>query len=235
MEATRIDRLVRPVADPIDQTRAKRSPGRDDVGSDEHRKPEDQKREAHGALLARRLAHVKHSSLDHGNGAADIWAAINGRGGLLAAAATIGRTDETHSRAGAARPRAPRPRAAQDWPTRTVRFVVPFGAGSTPDIIARLISDRLQAKLGQTFIVENKAGASGMTGTDAVAKAEPDGHTIGISLGGALAINTLLFSKMPYDPAKEIALITHPDQPAERARGAGEPRGQQRRRTASRC
>ena len=100
------------------------------------------------------------------------------------------------------------PAAAQDWPTRTVRFIVPFGAGSTPDIIARLISDRLQAKLGQNFIVENKAGASGMTGTDAVAKAEPDGHTIGISLGGALAINTLLFSKMPYDPGKEIALIT---------------------------
>jgi tripartite-type tricarboxylate transporter receptor subunit TctC len=100
------------------------------------------------------------------------------------------------------------PAKAQDWPTKTVRFIVPFGAGSTPDIIARLVSDKLQAKLGQTFVVENKAGASGMTGTDAVAKAEPDGHTIGISLGGALAINTLLFSKMPYDPAKEIALIT---------------------------
>ncbi len=100
------------------------------------------------------------------------------------------------------------PALAQDWPTKTVRFVVPFGAGSTPDIIARLVSDKLQAKLGQNFIVENKAGASGMTGTDAVAKAEPDGHTIGISLGGALAINTLLFSKMPYDPAKEIALVT---------------------------
>ena len=100
------------------------------------------------------------------------------------------------------------PAFAQDWPTKTVRFVVPFGAGSTPDIIARLVSDKLQAKLGQNFIVENKAGASGMTGTDAVAKAEPDGHTIGISLGGALAINTLLFSKMPYDPAKEIALVT---------------------------
>ena len=100
------------------------------------------------------------------------------------------------------------PASAQEWPTKTVRFVVPFGAGSTPDIIARLVSDKLQAKLGQNFIVENKAGASGMTGTDAVAKADPDGHTIGISLGGALAINTLLFSKMPYDPAKEIALVT---------------------------
>jgi tripartite-type tricarboxylate transporter receptor subunit TctC len=100
------------------------------------------------------------------------------------------------------------PASAQDWPTRTVRFVVPFGAGATPDTIARLIADKLQQKLGQNFVVENKPGASGMTGTDAVAKAEPDGHTIGISLGGALAINTLLFSKMPYDPAKEIALIT---------------------------
>ena len=100
------------------------------------------------------------------------------------------------------------PAAAQDWPTRTVRVIVPFGAGATPDTIARLIADRLQQKLGQNFIVENKPGASGMTGTDAVAKAEPDGYTIGISIGGPLAINTLLFSKMPYDPRKELALIT---------------------------
>jgi tripartite-type tricarboxylate transporter receptor subunit TctC len=100
------------------------------------------------------------------------------------------------------------PAAAQDWPTRTVKMVVPFGAGSTPDVIARIIADKLQQKLGQNFIVENKPGASGMTGTDAVAKAEADGYTIGISIGGPLAINTLLFSKMPYDPAKDIALIT---------------------------
>jgi len=100
------------------------------------------------------------------------------------------------------------PAAAQDWPTRTVRLIVPFGAGATPDTIARLIADRLQQKLGQNFIVENKPGASGMTGTDAVAKAEPDGYTIGVSIGGPLAINTLLFSKMPYDPRKDVALIT---------------------------
>jgi tripartite-type tricarboxylate transporter receptor subunit TctC len=100
------------------------------------------------------------------------------------------------------------PAAAQDWPTRTVKMVVPFGAGSTPDVIARIIADKLQQKLGQNFIVENKPGASGMTGTDAVAKAEADGYTIGISIGGPLAINTLLFAKMPYDPAKDIALIT---------------------------
>ena len=100
------------------------------------------------------------------------------------------------------------PAAAQEWPSRTVRVIVPFGAGATPDTIARLIADRLQQKLGQNFIVENKPGASGMTGTDAVAKAEPDGYTIGLSIGGPLAINTLLFSTMPYDPHKDLALIT---------------------------
>jgi len=89
-----------------------------------------------------------------------------------------------------------------------VRIIVPFGAGATPDIIARIIAEKLQQTLNQTFIVENKPGASGMTGTDAVAKAEPDGYTIGVSIGGPLAINTLLFSKMPYDPFRDVALIT---------------------------
>jgi tripartite-type tricarboxylate transporter receptor subunit TctC len=100
------------------------------------------------------------------------------------------------------------PAAAQDWPTKTIKIVVPFGPGSTPDMVARLIADRLQQKLGQTFVIENKPGASGNLGTDAVAKAEPDGATIGISIGGPLAINTLLFSKLPYDPAKDIAPVT---------------------------
>src|SRR5215831_5739783 len=100
------------------------------------------------------------------------------------------------------------PAAAQDWPAKTVRIVVPFGPGSTPDMVARLIADRLQQKLGQSFVIENKPGASGNLGTDAVAKAEPDGATIGVSIGGPLAINTLLFSKLPYDPAKDIAPVT---------------------------
>jgi tripartite-type tricarboxylate transporter receptor subunit TctC len=100
------------------------------------------------------------------------------------------------------------PAFAQDWPNKTVRIVVPFGAGATPDLIARMIADKLQGKLGQKFLVENKPGASGMIGTDVVAKAEPDGYTIGVSIGGPLAINTLLFSKMPYDPFKDLALIT---------------------------
>src|SRR5437588_1107555 len=100
------------------------------------------------------------------------------------------------------------PANAEDWPAKTVRLIVPFGAGATPDTIARVIADKLQQKLGQNFIVENQPGPSGMLGTDAVAKAEPDGYTIGISIGGPLAINTLLFSKMPYDPFKDLALIT---------------------------
>src|SRR5437762_9855671 len=98
--------------------------------------------------------------------------------------------------------------AAQDWPTKPVKIVVPFGPGSTPDVVARLIADHLQKKLGQPFIIDNKPGASGNIGTDAVAKAAPDGTTIGVSIGGPLAINTLLFSKLPYDPKTDIAPIT---------------------------
>jgi tripartite-type tricarboxylate transporter receptor subunit TctC len=100
------------------------------------------------------------------------------------------------------------PAAAQDWPTKTVKIIVPFGPGSTPDLIGRMLADHMQQKLGQPFVIENRPGASANTGTDMVAKAEPDGYTIGISLGGPLAINTLLFARMPYDPAKDIALIT---------------------------
>lgn len=100
------------------------------------------------------------------------------------------------------------PCTAQEWPTKPVRIIVPFGPGSTPDLIMHLIAERLQQKLGQPFIVENKPGAGGVTGTDAVAKAAPDGSTIGISIGGPLAINTLLFAKLPYDPRKDLAPIT---------------------------
>jgi tripartite-type tricarboxylate transporter receptor subunit TctC len=100
------------------------------------------------------------------------------------------------------------PAAAQDWPAKPVKLVVPFAAGSTPDIVGRLLTDYLQQKFGQTFVVENKPGASGNTGTDAVAKAEPDGYTVGISIGGPLAINPILFGKLPYDPQTDIALVT---------------------------
>jgi tripartite-type tricarboxylate transporter receptor subunit TctC len=100
------------------------------------------------------------------------------------------------------------PAVAQDWPQRSVTVVVPFIAGSTPDVLARVVADRLQAKLGQPFVIENRAGASGNTGTAAVAKAAPDGHTLGVSIVGPLVINALLFPKMPYETDKEIAPVT---------------------------
>jgi tripartite-type tricarboxylate transporter receptor subunit TctC len=99
--------------------------------------------------------------------------------------------------------------STQDWPPKTVRIIVPFGAGSTPDIIARIVADGLVQKYpASAFLVENKPGASGNLGTDAVAKATPDGATIGVSIGGPLAINTLLLEKLPYDPRTDIAPIT---------------------------
>jgi tripartite-type tricarboxylate transporter receptor subunit TctC len=98
--------------------------------------------------------------------------------------------------------------AAAEWPSRPVRIYVPFGPGSTPDLVARIIADRLHEKSGQPFVVDDKPGASGNTGTDAVAKAEPDGYTLGISIAGPLAINTLLFGRLPYDAAKDFAYVT---------------------------
>ncbi|MBN9580571.1 MAG: tripartite tricarboxylate transporter substrate binding protein [Afipia sp.] len=96
-----------------------------------------------------------------------------------------------------------------DWPPRIVKIVVPYGPGSTPDLVGRIVADDLQARHpGSSFVVENKPGAGGNIGTDAVAKAAPDGATLGISLGGPLAINTLLFSKLPYDPFRDIAPVT---------------------------
>ncbi|HTT47189.1 MAG TPA: tripartite tricarboxylate transporter substrate binding protein [Pseudolabrys sp.] len=107
------------------------------------------------------------------------------------------------------------PGLAQQWPAKTVRILVPFGAGSTPDIVARLVADGMAKKYpASTFLVENKPGASGNLATEAVAKAVPDGATLGVSIGGPLAINTLLFSTLPYDPHKDIApiaqLVTQP-------------------------
>lgn len=97
---------------------------------------------------------------------------------------------------------------AQNWPTRNIRIIVPFAAGSTPDSLGRILADRLQVKFGVPVVVENKAGASGNLGTDAIAKAAPDGGTIGLSIVGPLALNTLLFKTLNYDPAKDLAPIS---------------------------
>lgn len=97
---------------------------------------------------------------------------------------------------------------AQDWPARTVRIVVPFAAGSSPDILARVINDKLAARLGQAVIVENKPGAGGNSGTDLVAKAAPDGYTFLLSVNAPLVYNTVLYKRLPYDPFRDLAPVT---------------------------
>ena len=88
-----------------------------------------------------------------------------------------------------------------------MRIVAPFGAGSTIDIIGRLIAPKLTDALGQPVIVENRPGAGGMIGMDAVAKSAPDGHTLIIGALGPLAMNPALYPKTPFDPVKDFAAV----------------------------
>ena len=86
------------------------------------------------------------------------------------------------------------------WPDRPIRLVVPFPAGSSTDIVARIIAQKLGQRLGQQIVVENRAGASGNIGVDAVAKAAPDGYTIGIATASTQAVAVSLGTNLPYDP-----------------------------------
>jgi tripartite-type tricarboxylate transporter receptor subunit TctC len=97
---------------------------------------------------------------------------------------------------------------AQNYPTKSVRIIVPFPAGGVTDLIARLLSDKLSARWGQSVVVENRAGASGMIGADAVAKAAPDGYTLLLSSTAEVAINQNLYKTMAYDPQRDLLPIT---------------------------
>ena len=97
---------------------------------------------------------------------------------------------------------------AQTWPAKQIRIIVPYTPGGSSDIIARAIQQPLQDALKQTVIVENKPGANGNTGTDFVAKSPPDGYTILLCDVGALAITSSVYSKLPFDPAKDLVGIT---------------------------
>ena len=94
--------------------------------------------------------------------------------------------------------------AQANWPNRPVKLVVPYGPGSSPDVIARIISEKLAPRLGQPVIIENRVGAGGNTGTGAVAKAAGDGYTFVISTNGPLVYNTVLYKKLSYDPFTEL-------------------------------
>lgn len=96
---------------------------------------------------------------------------------------------------------------AQSWPSQPIRIIVGFAPGAAPDLIGRVAADALGQQLGGSALVENKVGAGGNIAVDAVAKAEPDGHTLGVSIGGALIVNPMI-QTTPYDTARDIAMVT---------------------------
>ncbi|HSW05022.1 Bug family tripartite tricarboxylate transporter substrate binding protein [Aquabacterium sp.] len=117
------------------------------------------------------------------------------------------------------------PAAAQDWPAKPIRIVVPYTPGGSSDIIARAISQPLSEALKQTVVVENKPGANGNTGTDLVAKSPADGYTLLLCDVGALAITPSVYTKLSFDPGKDLQgvgmlaysphlLVVHPSVPA---------------------
>jgi len=98
--------------------------------------------------------------------------------------------------------------AADTYPVKPIRLIVTFPPGGSTDVVARAIQPALEQRLGQPIIIDNRPGAGGNIGTDAVAKAAPDGYTLGFSAAGALAVNVSLNDKMPYDPIKDLAPVT---------------------------
>lgn len=117
--------------------------------------------------------------------------------GTIASAAVLGAGLLTHTAA-----------MAQAYPTKPVTIIVPFAAGGTTDILARIIGQALTAELGQSVVVDNRAGAGGNIGGQAAAKATPDGHTLFMGTVGTHAINASLYKKMPFDPVKDFAPLT---------------------------
>ena len=97
---------------------------------------------------------------------------------------------------------------AQSYPARPVRVVVPYPAGTTPDIIGRTLAERLQKAMGQPFVVENRSGAGGNIGTEAVVRAPADGHTLLVGGNGPVAINRHLYKGLSYDPERDLAPIS---------------------------
>ena len=98
--------------------------------------------------------------------------------------------------------------AAQSYPNRPIKWIVSFPAGGSTDVVARAMLPSLEKRLGQPVVIENRGGAGGNIGTDAVAKSEPDGYTIGFSAAGALTVNPTLMEKMPFNVQKDLIPIT---------------------------
>lgn len=121
------------------------------------------------------------------------------------------------------------PLCAQNYPTKTVRMVVPFSPGGSTDVTARILAQKLSAAWRQQVIVDNRAGAGGNIGAESVARAAPDGYTLLLATTGVMAINHKLYKSLPYDSLKDLApvtqigglpliLIVHPSLPAKSVR-----------------
>ena len=95
--------------------------------------------------------------------------------------------------------------ADDGYPVRPVRFIVSFPPGGSADLVARSIAPPISERLGQPVLVENRPGAGGNIGVDAVAKSAPDGYTIGLAAAGALTVNPTLYASMPFDPQRDLA------------------------------
>ncbi|MFA5522293.1 MAG: tripartite tricarboxylate transporter substrate binding protein [Castellaniella sp.] len=100
------------------------------------------------------------------------------------------------------------PAMADDWPSRPLTLIVPFGPGSSPDTMARIVAEHAGETLGQTIVVQNRPGASGNLGTNAIAQSKPDGYTFGVSITGPMVNNTVLYAELPYDPKKDLVPLT---------------------------
>jgi tripartite-type tricarboxylate transporter receptor subunit TctC len=118
------------------------------------------------------------------------------------------------------------PAAAQSYPNRPVKLIVPFPAGGPPDVIARIVADSMSTRLGQTVVVDNRPGAGATIGTRSVANAEPDGHTLLFASTTSLSIGPALFKNLDYDPVKSftpvagissgpMVVVVHPSVPAK--------------------
>jgi tripartite-type tricarboxylate transporter receptor subunit TctC len=93
------------------------------------------------------------------------------------------------------------------WPSRPIRLIVPFPPASTADVVARVLGQKLGARLGQQFVVENRVGASGNIGAEMIAKAAPDGYTVGIVTSSTQAVSVTLSSSLPYDPIRDFTPV----------------------------
>ena len=140
---------------------------------------------------------------------------------------------------------APPAGARPAYPSRPITLVVPFPAGGSTDLVARVVAEKMSQDLGQQIVVENRGGAGGNLGSAAVAKADPDGYTILMGTVATHALNPALYKKMPYDPVADFApisllvvvpnvLVVNRDFPAKNVAGADRPaQGRARASTAT--